>query len=125
MFSDRARHYEQLTNNFPPIEAAAAARTLGEEALAAKYLARHRSKFEPDAPVDPQRAEDQKKYIQWALGRNVSHADIVICAQAMGEGSFTEKALKQEPHTRTMRSDTKKQLQVQKVIQKRTRSKKM
>lgn len=108
--SDRAKHYEKLTNTHNPIEAAAVAQVMGEENLAAKYLVRHRSKFNADERVGPLRAIEQKKYIQWALSRNASPEDIIICGQAMGEGSFMEKALKQlmtsKSHTRVTRSAT-------------------
>lgn len=92
--SDRMLHYQWLIKTYAPIEAAAVARTLGEEELAAKVLAGQESKFIADAPVKPRRAVEQRKYIEWALlHRKASPEHILICARAMGEGSFTENVI--------------------------------
>ena len=90
------QYYKELIATHGPYEAACAARARDDETLVAELLAEHRADFLPDEEVHPQRADGQRRYIIRALKRKVPVEAIIICAQAIGEGSFTEKVLKQK-----------------------------
>ena len=92
--NDRLSHYSYLVRNHSASEAATVARVLGEEAIAAKVLKWYFSEFAKDEFPDRRRAIEQRKYVKSAfIHRGVSVGDLMICAQAVGEGRFTKEVL--------------------------------
>jgi len=106
--NDRLAHYAYLVRNHSASEAATVARVLGEEAIAAKVLKWYFSEFAKDEFPDRRRAIEQRKYVEWAfIHRGVSVGDIVICAQAVGEGRFTQEVLAKLESRKCVKKATK------------------
>ena len=104
----RLSHYSYLVRNHSASMAATVARVLGEEAIAAKVLKWYYSEFAKDEFPDRRRAIEQRKYVKSAfVYRKVAVGDIMICAQAVGEGRFTKEVLAKLESRKCVKKATK------------------